>query len=272
MTQLLNNIWFDALVLWPVFVILCAGLNMLLQGAFSWSELVIDYLVGIAIGVCMFYGTANHASPVAKFFLVFSDGLPGLLAVVGIKALQRRDMLFGVSMATIGGSVLMAGLLDLAALSIGKKRSVAGGLFSILILVFKLPFSLFTTGVGYLLWLVGLFASFGRDNAQVGFLGGVPYVEWDSTSGREATTFGAAVMVWRGPISNVLKHELYHTRQYMFLHDWLIPFYPLAGIWGLISSAIADKPGGFWNAQADEEVGNPLERVAWASTKGEASS
>ncbi len=276
MESLLNNVWFLSLVAWPGVLITCACINMLLQWSFSWSELVIDHLIGIAIGVCFYFGTEPHAHPVLKFLLVFSDGLPGLLSAVGVKALQSREMLFLVSAAVIGGSVLLSGLLDKATLVIDTSMNVPGGILSIAILAFKLPFSFCTTALGYLMWLIGLFVSFASSTTRVGFLGGVPYVEWNYTdANRWATTFGAAVMVWKGDVSTVIKHELYHTRQYIYLHDWLIPFYPVAGLWGIISAAIAtsrenpiDVPGSFWRAQKTREVGNPLERAAYASEAG----
>jgi hypothetical protein len=105
----------------------------------------------------------------------------------------------------------------------------------------------------------------------------VPYVEWNpKTADARATTLGATFMVWNGKAKDVVFHELYHTRQYMYLHDWLIPFWLFGGLWGLISAAIhnATLPKGtpgvdvlchFSAASHDQERGNPLERAAYAA-------
>jgi hypothetical protein len=60
------------------------------------------------------------------------------------------------------------------------------------------------------------------------------------------------------------KHELYHTRQYIYMSDWLIPFWCLGCVWGVISAASssehevsADLAFG-----ADGDIGNPVEVAA----------
>ena len=114
---------------------------------------------------------------------------------------------------------------------------------------------------------------------RLGFLGGVPYVEWNtnvSPGNYSATTVGSMFNVWFGSASDVVKHELYHTRQCIYFHDWMIPFWLLGGLWGMISAAIANATKApadpdiavlksFHTAQRGKEVGNPMERAAYAA-------
>jgi hypothetical protein len=289
MDGILNNVFFLAFAAWPGVVIGCALINMLCQWSFSWSELILDYVAGVVIGVLFYAGTDPKAEFAGHFFLVFSQGLFGLLHAMGVEALKERDVLFAVSAGALGGSVLLSGLLDLASLSIDTKPHWGNGLLSILIAPMKLPFSLFTTGVGSLIFLAGLVWYLIRkaqedqkdpttlDRVGIGHIGGVPYIEWSPKSGdARATTLGATFMVWSGKAKDVVKHELYHTRQYGYLHDWLIPFWLLGGLWGMISAAIANATKSaasvpdigvlcsFSAARHDKEVGNPLERAAYA--------
>jgi hypothetical protein len=288
--SLLDNVWFLSLAAWPLILIACALFSMLCQWSFSWSDLIFDYLAGVLIGLFFYFGTGKKAHEVFQFFLIFSQGLPGVLHVAGVKALQARDALFMVSSIWVGGAVVLASLLDLATRKIGLEMNVGGGLLSILIALLKLPFSLCTTAVGLLFFLAGVFwyivKKAGEDAAKpetkcyvaLGFLGGVPYVEWDTNvpaGDYSATTIGAMFNVWFGRASDVVKHELYHTRQYMYFHDWMIPFWLLGGLWGMISAAIANAtkaPGtpdvpvlkSFHRAEKAREVGNPMERAAYA--------
>lgn len=279
MESLLNNVFFLTFAAWPGVVIGCALLNMACQRAFSWSELVMDYLGGVLIGLCFYFGTDPRAHGAAQFFLVFSQGLFGLLHVLDMEALQDRDILFYVSAGSLSGAVVVAGLLDWATTAVSSKAGRA--VLSIPIALLKLPFSLCHTAVGLLLFLAGVvwyaICKAREDRTKpdtlnrcgIGFAGGVPYVEWSPKSGEWATTIGSTFMVWQGPVDKVLKHELYHTRQCMYLHDWMIPVYvAFAGPWGMASAAIAKKPtilDWYFRASKSEEVGNPLERAAYAS-------
>jgi hypothetical protein len=290
MDGILNNAFFLAFAAWPGVILGCALINMLCQWSFSWSELILDYLAGVVIGVLFYAGTDPKAEFAAHFFLVFSQGLFGLLHAMDVEALKERDVLFAVSAGALGGSVLLSGLLDRASLAIDTKPHWGNGLLSILIAVLKLPFSLFTTAVGTLIFLAGLVWYLIRkaqedkndpatkDRVGIGHIGGVPYIEWDPKAGNaRATTLGATFMVWSGKAEDVVKHELYHTRQYCYLHDWLIPFWLLGGLWGMISAAVANATKSapsvpdisvlcsFSAARHDKEVGNPLERAAYAA-------
>src|SRR5262245_13402592 len=206
--------WLVILILWPGVVIACGLLNMLVHWPFSWSELIFDHLAGVAIGICFFYGTEPGAHEATKFFLVFSSGVPGILNWLGVETFVERGPLFAWAAGTVGGATLLAGLLDLGSVAIGRDMSGGGGFHSFLVMLFKLPFSLVTTSVGFLMWLVGMFVSFGRTNTRVGYLGGIFYVEWDTPGKTRATTLGATVQVWSGTFKTVMRHELYHTRQY----------------------------------------------------------
>ncbi|MBV8880348.1 MAG: hypothetical protein JO332_10310 [Planctomycetaceae bacterium] len=289
MHGILDNLYFQMFAAWPGILLLCALFSMLCQWSFSWSELILDYLAGMVIGLCFYLGTEKKAPEAAQFFLIFSQGLPGVLHVAGVKALQARDTLFFVSSAWVGGAVVLASLLDLATRKIGLSMSAGNGALSILIALLKLPFSLCTTAVGLLFFLAGLFwfivkkaQDDGKDPAKrcyvgLGFMGGVPYVEWNtnvSPGNYSATTIGAMFNVWYGRASDVVKHELYHTRQYMYFHDWMIPFWLLGGLWGMISAALANATKAatekevpvlrsFHTAQQAKEVGNPMERAAY---------
>lgn len=290
MHSVLENEFFLMFAAWPLILIGCALFSMLTQWSFSWSELILDYLAGMVIGIFFYLGTQKKAPAVFEFFLVFSQGLPGVLHAAGVKEFQTRETLFMISSLWVGGAVVLSALLDLATRKISLSMNVGGGLLAILIAPLKLPFSLCTTAVGFLFFLAGL-VWLAVKKAQedptkpettchvaVGFLGGVPYVEWnnDMTDGEtRATTVGAMVNIWKGQAAYVIKHELYHTRQYMYFHDWMIPFWLLGGLWGMISAAISnagvqnpadttDVLGAFSTAREDKEVGNPMERAAYA--------
>jgi hypothetical protein len=259
----MDNFFLVTFLFWPGIIIGAALLNMLISWAFSWSELIYDYLVGIVIGVFFMIGTGGNAGGFLKFLLIMSQGLFGLLYVIGINAFANRTTFFMWSGFFVLGSPLVAGALDRATVAIGTDMNVGGGFLSALIFCLKAPFSLITSGVGILMFLVGIFRSFGK-NGRVGFLGGQLYVEWDTSSSRNySTTLGCTIQTWTGQNSANLAHELYHSRQYIYLHDWLIPAWVLGGIWGLISSAI---DGNFsWSkfSRADGDVGNPIEVAAY---------
>lgn len=59
------------------------------------------------------------------------------------------------------------------------------------------------------------------------------------------------------------KHELYHTRQYIYMSDWLIPFWLVGAIWGAISGASAGEDAGRMATAAKGHVGNPIEIAAY---------
>jgi hypothetical protein len=254
-------------LLWPAVVILSALLSMLTQWRFSWSELVMDYLAGMVIGLFFFLGTQSTAGFLAHSGLVFSHGLWGLLFVTS--TIATRDDLFWIAAGTTLGATLVAGLLDRAAVAIGN--NLWGSLLSLVLLPLKLPFALVTSTVGLGFFVVGLYRRTNEDKNKVprtgiGLNGGLVYVEWDASSAAgNATTLGISLQVWTGPLARAIEHELYHSRQYVMLRDWMIPTWIVGGIWGLISSAIdgSFSMEAFISAKHDKEVGNPMERVPY---------
>jgi hypothetical protein len=265
MEKILDNLFLCAFIFWPLVVVVSALLNMAVSAVFSWSELVLDAVAGIVIGIFFHLGTDKHAGAAPHFMLAFSTGLPGILSWAKVHPFETRSTLFFICAGWIAGSTLLAALLDRAAVAIDKQMGVAGGLFSILPWACKFPFSLATTSVGLLFFIVGIFRSFG-DNGRIGFLSGVAYVEWDtSQSSSSATTIGGTVQIWFGKFENLIEHELYHTRQCIYLHDWMIPMWLVGGIWGVISSAIDGNAsfGCFKAARHDRELGNPIESAPY---------
>jgi hypothetical protein len=254
-------------LLWPAVVILSALLSMLTQWWFSWSELVMDYLAGTVLGLFFFLGTQSTAGSLAHSGLVFSHGLWGLLFVTN--TIATRDDLFWIAAGTTLSATLVAGLLDRAAVAIGN--NVGGFFLALLVLLpLKLPFALVTSTVGLGFFVVGIYRRTNEDKNKVprtgiGLNGGLAYVEWDAAGTGAATTLGVSLQIWTGPLARVIEHELYHSRQYVMLRDWMIPTWIAGGIWGLISSAIngSFSMTAFISAKHDKEVGNPMERVAY---------
>lgn len=260
-----DNLALVTLVLWPAVILTAALLNMLFAWTFSWSELVIDYLVGVVSGLSFYFGTNGSVSGVEHFFLMVSTGLFGLLKWAGIAALADPQTLFLVSAGAVIGATLLTAALDHGALALGNQMSVGGGLLSALIFPLKLPFALVTSAVGLLLGIIGTIVGLANRKGGFGFLGGVLYFEW-GLPGLHATTFGCVVNVFAGKMSSVLGHELYHSRQYIYLHDWLGVFYfTLAGLWGLLSAAAAKSFSAryFYAAHTSREFGNPIESVPY---------
>lgn len=270
----MDSEFLQVFVLWPGVVVLSALISMLTQWRFSWSELIVVALAGTMLGLFFFRGTEPDATGFEKFGLVFSHGLWGLLFLTD-RITSREDLFWTATVATLGAT-LVAGILDRVSIAIGTDQNWGGFFLSLLVLLpVKLPFALFTTAVGVLLFVVGsvpvllhvtkITKDFGEDSA-VGLNGGLLYAEWDnSSSSKIAITLGATVQVWAGTMAGVIEHEIYHSRQYLFLRDWMIPAYLFGGVWGLVSSAIdgSFSMAAFVTAKHDKDVGNPMECVGW---------
>lgn len=144
--------------------------------------------------------------------------------------------------------------------------SVGGGFLSFLIFLFKAPFAMVTSAVGLLIGIIGIIIGAIAGNPGFGFLGGILYFEW-GFSGHYGTTFGFVVNVFKGNMAKMIDHELYHSRQYIYMHDWLGVFYfTVAGLWGIISSAISSDPFDitfYFRAHTSKEVGNPIEAAPY---------
>lgn len=219
--MVLQNFYWLSFAIWPGVVLVSALLNMGLWGEFGATELIADYVIGFTLGVFFWLFVRNdERSFVKSFFLVFSHGLFGLLRVFNI--IPNTKLLFWWSAGATVGATLLTAALDHAAVGIGTTMSAGGVLIGILIFLLKAPFSLFTSAIGLLIFIAGLFNS-GSTNGGAGFLGGVAYSEWDRSQPTWATTVGCTVHCWRGTFASVMEHELYHSRQYIYMRDWLIP-------------------------------------------------
>ncbi len=268
----MDNVYLITFVFWPVVVLLCAGINMLVSWTFSWSELIFDYLVGVVAGYFLFVGAFSTGQPDAHWFelflFVFSHGLfawvyvlfSGFREAVG-DPVNLIWLLAGIRL----GATLFAAALDHISVMLKAKLDWGPFFFSLLVAIAKMPFALVTSGVGMLIWLGGVFnAIFGKGKA--GFAGGIFFTEFSpGGSGHYATTLGFTVHAWNGNMP--FKHELYHTRQYIYLSDWLIPFWCLGILWGLASAGISSKHNVStslaFGADKKDEVGNPIEVAAY---------
>ena len=269
MEDALGNVYLLTLVFWPLVVLLAAGLNMLISWTFSWQELVIDIFIGMAIGLCFYFGTTGlteeHAG-VQHFFLSVSIGLFGVLKWIGVETFQDHVTLFWVSSISVICATAICAALDRVALQvIGREGDVCSGLWSLLEVGIKAPFGIYTTMVGFVIGTIGLFVACAKKpDGGFGFIGGVVYSQW-GLAGEHATTFSSWVNLFRGKISNVIDHELYHTRQYIYMQDWLgVVYFTIGAIWGIVSSAISSNPTDLtYSFRADGNVGNPIEVAAY---------
>lgn len=228
MAAALQNFWLLSFAIWPGVVLVAALLNMGLWGKFGPTELIVDYLIGFTLGVFFWLFVRSDERSFAKsFFLVWSHGLFGLLRVFNV--IPNTTWLFWWSAGATVGCTLLTAALDHAAVGIGTTMSAGGVAIGVLIFLLKAPFSLFTSAVGLLIFIAGLIHS-GATNAGAGFLGGVAYSEWDRSKPYAATTLGCTVHNWQGRFSDVMKHELYHSRQYIYMHDWLVPTWAICWI------------------------------------------
>jgi hypothetical protein len=264
----MHNVYVVAFVFWPCVVLLCAGINMLVSWTFSWSELVFDYLAGVLAGYLLFAGASPDAGAAATFFFVFSHGLFAWIwaASEGFRHALGDPATFFWTLAGIRlGATLWAAALDYGSVALGARLAPGPFFYSFLVAPAKLPFALVTSAVGLAIWVAGLFwAIFG--SGKSGFAGGVFFTEFSpGGGGHYATTLGCTVNTWYG--DTPFKHELYHTRQYIYLCDWLIPFWCLGILWGFASAAISTKHEVStqlaFGADKKDEVGNPLEVAAF---------
>ncbi|MDG5814104.1 hypothetical protein QA601_03375 [Chitinispirillales bacterium ANBcel5] len=267
----MNNYLFVILILWPCTLVAATLLNMLISQAFNWSELLFCIFAGICIGYFFMTGTEPAPHAIDQFMLIFSHGLFGLFSVAGIRDFSNRMVLYQWSALFMIAAVIITALLDRLALTIGKSMNTAGFLLSLLIFPLKAPFTLITSGVSLIIFFLfsGIWVAIFRNNTRLGFLGGTPYIEWNFGGNYSfATTLGFTVNTWKGNLSTLLGHELYHTRQYMIFRDWFIPFWLLGGIWGLITSMLSSNPFDiryFFIAHPSKNIGNPLEQAAYHS-------
>jgi hypothetical protein len=245
-----TNYWLVSLVFWPAAVLVAALADMAIWAEFSITELLVDYVIGFAIGSFFFLFTdaePDDRSWWRSLLMVWSQGIFGLLGMTSL--FPSTATLFWWSAGSMIGSTTLCAALDHAAVGIGGTMTAGGVVLSVLLFLLKAPFSLISTGVGLLIWIAGLCHS-GAANAGAGFLAGVTYEEWNRTapkSGTLATTVGATVHCWKRPFGETMKHELNHSRQYIYMHDWLIP------AWAICWAVTGGKAG----------KENPIENVAY---------
>jgi len=259
----MDNFFVIAFAFWPAVALVCAGLNMLISWTFSWSELIFAYLIGMVSGIFLHLGMQPDPHWAIELFFVFSHGL---FAVFWVLIEPFRDsfsepatflwMMAGIRV----GAIIWAAAFDHISAKIGIHGGAAVG-FSFVVFWVKWPFALITSAFGILIWLAGCFAAIG--DGKVGFAGGVLWTEFkpNDTSGYHATTVGWTVHCWFGPMP--WKHELYHTRQYIYMSDWLIPFWLVGAIWGAISGAATGQDAGRMATAARGHAGNPIEVGAY---------
>jgi hypothetical protein len=262
----MDNFFVLAFIFWPLVVLLCAGINMLVTWTFSWSELIFDYVIGVLLGAFFFAGTQPNASDLERFFLVFSHGLYGLLWVAsdGFRESLKDPATFCWTLAGVRvAATLWTAAWDHLTVKLGAKLGPAQFFFSLLLAPAKMPFALLTSAVGFLIWLVGLAtAIFGGGKA--GFAGGVLFAEYRPGPGGYYATLGCVVNTWLG--NTPFKHELYHSRQYIYMSDWLTPLWVLGMVWGVLSALVQKAEVTTrvaFAAQKTGELGNPIEVAAY---------
>ncbi len=210
---------------------------MCFSAAYSYCEVAFSYIIGVVMGTFWFkVGLGN----------IEAFSLNGLALLAGM-----------IIVATLWASILDRMAIHWAN-SFFKSMCL-----SILIAPAKLPFSPMTTLIGFCFWLKGV--STIKVNGKVGFKNGVLWSEYQPAGpGHAALTLGATIVSFRG--GTPFAHELYHTRQYIYLSDLLIPFWLLGCIWGWISAWLSPSHRAnitlMMGADSRTEVGNPLEITA----------
>jgi hypothetical protein len=263
----------QALVLWPLAIVVTALVSMAIWKTFSWSELIFDLLVGLVIGGLTLAAFGPSAGAGVRFMLVPSHGLIGLLHLTSALHISTVSGFMMTSAIAAFIATLLSAALDHLAVKLGPDPSAGSIILAIVMFPLKLTFSPLTTGVGLVFFIVGAFRSI-APGGRVGIAAGELYVEWSKGGAySSSTTLGGTVQIWRGDFSVLIDHELYQTRQYIYLRDWMIPFWLVGGIWGLISAAVADKtfePRCFQAARKGQGgIGNPMEAAAYNISGGD---
>ena len=284
----MNNVWVITLLFWPGVVVLCAGINMLISWTFSWQEIILDLIIAVLAGYFLYAG-AHHAGGhpglhgVEAFFLVFSHGVFGWIwasSAAFRKAVGDPTTFIWMMAGIRVGATLWTAALDRASVEIGAKLDAGPFFFSLLVAPAKLLFSLVTSAVGMVIWVAGVFWAIiaaiirktkeGKPGAtpgpeaHAGFAGGIFFTEFKpGPEDPYATTLGFTVHTWYG--NTPLRHELYHTRQYIYLSDWLIPMWCVGLLWSLIAQAIdvAKKRISSVSFYQATGPGNPIEIPAY---------
>jgi hypothetical protein len=224
----LTNYFWVAFVLWPITVQLSALCNMAIWAEFSGWELIIDWFVGVGLGSCFWLFTSVERADRAWWrsgLMVFSHGIFGFLGMTSLFG-STRSLFWWTAGSTVVATILAASL-DHAAVSIGGEMTAGGVVLSIFIFLLKAPFCLVSTVIGFFIFIAGAINTGVSSNAKVGFNGGVLYSEWNRVPanqfGTQATTVGATVHCWKLRFCQNMRHELYHTRQNIYMRDLMIP-------------------------------------------------
>ncbi len=173
----MDNVLVITLVFWPVVVLLCAGINMLVSRTFSWAELIFDLLIGVVAGYFLYAGAQSGAQGVVSFFFVFSHGMLALIWTLTNGFMDKPADFFWAMAGLRIGATLWAAAWDNVSVALGAKLHWAPFLFSLVVAPVKMMFALATSAIGLLIWLSGLaWAIFGKGEA--GFAGGVLFTEF----------------------------------------------------------------------------------------------
>jgi hypothetical protein len=263
-----------ALQLWPAVLLVCASANMLISWTVSWSELIFSLAIGVIAGVSLFLGTRPDPSGVETCLFVFSHGFFGLLWATsdGFRgAFDDPEQLIWFMAGLRLGATVWCAAWDWLSDRIGAELGPRQILFSLVLFPVKWPFAFITGSVGFLIWIAGLIRAI-ASRGKASFAGGVFVAQFDpARHGEHSTTIGWAIHSWYGKTS--FRHELYHTRQYIFMGDWLMPFWVLGCLWGAACAAIeqARGPAGtpfdtqlvIGGRKGELHLGNPLEIAAY---------
>jgi hypothetical protein len=232
-----------ALVLWPAVTLVAAGVNMLVSWTFAWGELVMCYVVGVAIGSVAWASLQPDPHWIVDVLLVMGLGPTGILRATG--ALDDPAVFFWTGAGITVGSTLAAAVLDRVAVAAGATMTAKTVGLSFATIPFKLLAAPFTSAVGFLIMLVGGIRAPIAGSSGIGFLGGIVYFEWntDVAGGEYTTTVGCTVHSWIRTFANVMEHELYHTRQCIYLHDFMTPAWAVGeGIRVAVGAATEQNP------------------------------
>lgn len=247
-----SNFFFLTFLLWPLVTIGSSLLNMAIWGKFHWAEpFIMAPLAGMGIGAAAWWalqpGPGGAVGFVRGLITIMSHGVFGIVRLAG--PLGDPLTFFCWSAGAVVLCTILAAAIDHAASAIGPTGAgaVALGIFTFLL---KAPFCLISTVVGLLIFIVGAIHAAASSNAGAGWAGGVSWEEWSKSAGGNvwATTVGATVHCWQGPITSVFEHEMHHTRQCIYFHDWMIPSWVI---------------GEIGHAATGQNNGNPLENVPY---------
>ena len=255
---------------------------MLISWTFSWSELIFDYFIGVVAGWFLFTGTEPNPHAATLVLLRFLARTTSARTLVGTPIAFREwfskpeNFFWAMAWNSRRGDCLVRRVGSSFRLS-GRQIFAWALLFFLCSVSCKSQLRLVhqRSGISDLARGSGLGARYsnnedrkkpGETMGKAGFAGGVFFDEFDPGTGDPpATTLGCTVHTWS--CDTPFKHELYHTRQYIFMGDWFIPFWCVGLLWGIISAAIAKGEDVSYlhtvGAHKTKEIGNPLEVAAY---------